>query len=104
MTRTQELSLLCRHGHTDMNTDTDRQRHTHLAGEAQHELGIDPGPRSQQRHCSGDDQRHLPASREGNRICPNDGHQVLDDHPQLIPHGPPDAEGVGGQPPCYCPT
>ena len=76
----------------------------HLTGEAQHELGIDPGPGAQQRHCGSDDQRHLPAGSEGDDVCRNDGDQGLDDQAQLVPHCPPDVQGIRGQPGCDCTT
>ena len=81
-----------------------RTASTHLAGEAQHELGIDPGPRAQQGHRGSDDQGHLPAGSEGDDICCNDGDQGLDDQAQLVPHRPPDVQSVGGQPGCNGPT
>lgn len=81
-----------------------RTARSHLAGEAQHEFGIDPSPGAQQRHCSSDDQGHLPAGEEGDDVCCNDGDQGLDDQAQLVPHCPPDVQGVCGQPGCNCPT
>ena len=62
----------------------------HLAGEAHHELGIEPSPRAQQTHRGSDDQSHLPTGSKGNDVRGNDGDQGLDDQAELVPHCPPD--------------